>query len=408
MSIFTGAPGYAAVVADVGTLEDPGREGEAPSELQGGGIPHVDVRRGPVECEATPRATCRPGGRTKQGPLERVADEPREVGARREEAYALSYIGGCGGLYGNDSPESEHCQNALSIFRELEDRRGIALSSQGLAWAALHGGDYAQAKQFFQDSLAGFKEMDDQEGIITSMGGLGYTAWILGEYQHAKQLHREMLNISRQAGDKGGVARSIGDLGIDACGLKEYEESMLLFQESLAICREIGHLRGIADELGDLGEVSNLMGDFEMAARHARESLEIFTALYKPYATWALRVLGNAACGMGNLPKARRYLHQALERATLDGRMGHALLALTGIAAVLKAQGEKEKALELLVLVYHHPVSWQLAKDQALLLLKGLEAELPPEVVSLANERARSRDLNSTITDLLAELRESA
>lgn len=58
----------------------------------------------------------------------------------------------------------------------------------------------------------------------------------------------------------------------------------------------------------------------------------------------------------------------------------------------------------ILKLVLHHPMSWQLAKDQAELLADELKAELPPDDVATAQERGKARELESTVSELLAEL----
>ena len=67
-------------------------------------------------------------------------------------------------------------------------------------------------------------------------------------------------------------------------------------------------------------------------------------------------------------------------------------------------EGEKERALELLALVLHHPISWQWAKDRAAPLVAQLEAELSPDVAAAAWERGRASDLEETVAELLDEL----
>jgi hypothetical protein len=74
------------------------------------------------------------------------------------------------------------------------------------------------------------------------------------------------------------------------------------------------------------------------------------------------------------------------------------------VAALVAAEGEEELAVELLAVVFHHPQRWQWAKDQAAPLVARLEAELAPEVVAAAEARGRVRDLETTATELLAEL----
>jgi tetratricopeptide (TPR) repeat protein len=324
----------------------------------------------------------------------------RDLGAHREAAYAICYLGGYGTLYGG--LEKEPFVEALSIFQETGDQKGIAVCHVGLAWSALHRGDYVRAKQCFQDGLATFRQVDNREGISYSLDGLGYTHWILGEYREAKQLHQEMLAMSRQTGDQAGIARSLGNLGQDASGLGELEESGQFLEESLALYREISHPHGVREALGDWAELANMMGEHEKAARLAREAITVLRS--PPTDGWSLRVLGNAACALGDLQEAREYLHQALELTLMAKRSDHALLVLVGIAALLAAKGEKERALELLALILHHPQSWQWTKDRAAPLVAQLEAELAPEVVAAAQARGRALDLDTAAAELLVEL----
>jgi tetratricopeptide (TPR) repeat protein len=228
--------------------------------------------------------------------------------------------------------------------------------------------------------------------------------WILGEYQEAKQLHQEMVVLCRETGDQGGLANSSLSTAVDASGLGEYEEAKQLFQASLALFKEIGDPWGMAGALGDLGELFNMMGEYAQAARCAQESLSIYRKITNQLGSCSLRVLGNAACGLGNPREAREYFHRALEQNTEIDWVPNALLTLVGVAALLAEEGEKERATELLALVLHHPLSWQMAKDQAAPLIARFEAELSPHVVTAARARGKARNLDATLAELLVEL----
>jgi hypothetical protein len=79
-----------------------------------------------------------------------------------------------------------------------------------------------------------------------------------------------------------------------------------------------------------------------------------------------------------------------------------ALLTLVGTARLLLAERELEQASELLALVFHHPATWQWAKDRAAPLVAELEAKLSPDALAAAQERGRTRDLETTVAELLA------
>jgi tetratricopeptide (TPR) repeat protein len=315
-------------------------------------------------------------------------------------------LGGTECLYG--AVQGDGCAQGLALFQELDDRRGIAFALGGLAWSALHSGEYAAAKRRFQDSLALFRQAGELEGTITCLHGLGYVCGILGEFEQGRKHHLEMLELCQATGNRGGVARAVADLGIDAYGLRQYEEANELFTDSLVAYRELGNTLGIANELADLAEAANALRDYTRAEQHAREALSVFRegVLAFDQCAWEYRNLGNAASGLGNLADARRYLRQALQAAVAAQTPTRQPLTLLAVARVLARQGEEEKALELLALVMSHRFSWQMAKDQAAPLVAELEAELPPDVVAAALERGRARDLDATVAELLSELAE--
>jgi predicted ATPase len=332
----------------------------------------------------------------------------RELGARRDAAYALCLLGGCESLFG--LPRRELCLEGLQLFRELGEQQGIALALHGLAWSACHGGEYADAKQSFQESLALFRQAGDLDGVQVSLHGLGYICWILGEYERGRELHLEMLRLCQETGSQGGIARALGDLGIDAYALRQYDKAHELLGQSLAIYRDIGNAMGMCDELGDLAELANALGNYAQAEQYVREAFRVLPEGEADFdrGSWEYRNLGHAACGLGNYADARKHLRRALELAVAAQMRARHLLTLVGVARVLAREGEKERALELLAVVMSHRHSWQMAKDQAAPLIAELEAELPPEVVAAAWERGRERDLDATVAELLHDLSETA
>jgi len=330
----------------------------------------------------------------------------RDLGARREMAYALYDLGVNALIWETWEDGKPLLLEGLAIFKEIGDRRGIALSLGSLGQVAIVQGEYRTAKQLHQGSLTIFRELGNQRGIADSLDHLGYTTWALGKYGVAKQLHQESRALHEEIGGQYGIAGSLSLLAIDACGLGEYGEAKKLFRESLAIYKEIG-ISGEEGVLGDLGEVANVLGEYAEAIQLAQESLTLSKKLGDHDGiAWSLRVLGDATCGLEDFPGAKKHFHQALEIATTARMTDFAPLTLVEIARLLAAEGEKERALELLALVLHHPASWQWARDRAAPLVAELEAELSPDVVAAAQARGRARNLEATVAELLAKLGE--
>ncbi len=326
----------------------------------------------------------------------------RSLGARREMAVALSYLGGSASMYGASRCES--CLQALAIFEELDDRWGIATTLRGLGWGALHQGDYPIARGRFQESVDAFRALGDAEGLAASLGGRGYVAWIMGDYGQARGCHGEMLALCREANDRRGTARALADLAIDACGMQQMEEALRLWRESFAIYAEIGDRWGMADDLGDIGEGCNFLERYAEAAKYAQQSLDLMVKRSRGLADWELRVLGIASLGLGDTRAAAEYFSQALQSELEAWYPARALHVLAGVSALLAANGERERALELLALVFHDRRTWQWAKDSSGSLLARLRAELPADVVAAAEARGRDRDLRVTVEEILDEL----
>jgi len=315
----------------------------------------------------------------------------RDLGARREVAYALRHLG-----FIASSPEEGKTLllEGLAIFKEIGDRMGIVLSLWALGYAAFSQGEYWAAKELFQETLTLCRELGNQQGIADSLTHLGQSSWFLGEYSVAEQLHQESLVLCKEINDPFGMVYSLNALALDAFALGEYGEAKQLCQASLTISREMGYARETARALIRLGEVANTLGEHGEAIQLAQESLMLSKKLDAQFEIgWNWRVLGDAACGLRDFSGARRYYYQALETAMAIPDVSLAPLVLVGAASLLAVEGRKESALGLLALVLHHPASWQLTRDQAAALVAELAAELPPEAVAAAQERGRARDL---------------
>ncbi len=113
-----------------------------------------------------------------------------------------------------------------------------------------------------------------------------------------------------------------------------------------------------------------------------------------------------AACGLDEMPTARQHLQQLLDMSrayTWPAVMAQCL----PFAAIIKAKtGEPERAVELLGLAFHHPLSpkgW-LKKWPLLTRLRAeLEVALSPAVFATAWKRGQGLDLEATVQALLVE-----
>jgi predicted ATPase/DNA-binding SARP family transcriptional activator len=343
----------------------------------------------------------------------------RDLNVRQEIAFALNALGDVVGQQGKFSEAEQRFQESLTISQELGNQAEVAYSLYRLGWVAQEQGAYPEAKQRYQESLMIGRAIRHQDWMAYCLDRLGAVAFFLGEYREAEQYYQESLAISNEIGNRVNQAMALGGLGWAAWGLGDARlagAAKSSIEESLAICREIGHRWHTAGRLGMLGDVANSLEEYEAARQAFREALAICREIGHSggvgVAFWGL---GEAACGRGDFQTSRKYLSEAL-KITMNTRFfPHALHALCVWATLLirecdflgesspARERKKERALELLALIMHHPFTWQIYKDQSAHLLAKLKAELPPKVVASALERGKARDLAATVAELLAE-----
>ena len=81
--------------------------------------------------------------------------------------------------------------------------------------------------------------------------------------------------------------------------------------------------------------------------------------------------------------------------------MPFALDALAGLAGLQAKQGDRQHALELLLIVLNHPASLQETKDRAEHLRAELETQLTPAKVAAIQARTGEKTFEAVVEDLL-------
>ena len=174
----------------------------------------------------------------------------KERAAERTPEYAKA-LNAAGNLAWNqtDYPAARALlEESLAIFRELDDRAGIAQSLNNLGNVAIEQGDYPAARALYEESLAIRRELGDRRGMATVLCNLGNVAYERGDFTAARILS-EALAISRELGDRARIADALNNLGNLACNQGDFGSARALIEESLAIGRDLGDRDGIASSL---------------------------------------------------------------------------------------------------------------------------------------------------------------
>jgi non-specific serine/threonine protein kinase len=193
------------------------------------------------------------------------------------------------------------------LYRECDDKRGVANALGDLGSLALDRGDYEQASSLLEESLRLHRELGSREDVIGVLDGLGVLASAKGDRDQAISFFSEALVLSRGLGNVRRTASSLGNLGITVLVHGDTEEATALLEESLAQFRRIGDVSNIAVGLVYLALAALTQGEHERARVLCRESLELLQkAENRHLIADCLEVMAAAAAAQGGLQRAAR------------------------------------------------------------------------------------------------------
>ena len=154
-------------------------------------------------------------------------------------------------------------------------KSALAKASYEAGWIEQFQGDYDRAIALLEEALALFRELGDSRGVATSLVNLGFAVLHQGDKERAAVLRQEVEALRGETLDRFTLAWLTMFLGLAALYEGDYERSGTLARESLAIYRELGDKRGVFMCHVGLGYGELAMGNHEPAAALLEEALRL-------------------------------------------------------------------------------------------------------------------------------------
>ncbi len=205
-------------------------------------------------------------------------------------------------------------EGSLALYRQLGDRRGIALSLYPLGNVAWSRGDMTLARALKEEALALHKELGDSGYIALSLFSLGLLESSQGAYERARVLFEESLAIDRKLHNKRGVAHTLSQLAQLLFVVQADAETIRpLLEDCFALSQEVGFKEGLAAYYCVSGQLALGQGDPVSARALAEKSVELYKEMGHRHGTAkALAVVGKALAAAGDLAGARAHYEQSL------------------------------------------------------------------------------------------------
>lgn len=224
-------------------------------------------------------------------------------------ASALSHMANLMYLQSDYPAMKPILEEALSICRELGDpfQGKLAVTLELMGEMATEEGDYKRASAYFQEALEIFRRLNDHKGMGDILMQLGWASMRTGDFQKAQNLLEEFLVVSETSGNKTNMAFAFSGLGEAAGRQGQYQHAITMLEQGLSISREIKDKWITATLLGSLGWVALCQSEFNSMLKYMRDSLEIRLNIGdKGGIAWCLEKLAKAKVEQGQLEQAAK------------------------------------------------------------------------------------------------------
>ena len=319
-----------------------------------------------------------------------------------EEAFAQLMYGSLQSQTGRYEVARKTLYHSLEQHRTIDHPLGIGRTLSELGSIEYYQGHYRQAEELHRESLRIFREINDNWGLARTLSNLGNVESELGDYLKAKQYYLESLDLCAVIGLKSGTAATLNNIGDIARETSDANEAREYLNRSIQAAIELGDQYVIAMALGNLGDVEFRTGKLEAASQYLKQSLEVCNLTNDNLgAAYTLSIMGNVAVAQGDFPQAAEYFYTALRYDAENDAVPQLLQTAIGIAELNYRSGRLQDALELLFLARDHPAVSRFYRQDAVKLIRLIEAELPGEAVREIQEHVAGFDEQATIQHIL-------
>lgn len=205
---------------------------------------------------------------------------------------------------------SAHLEEALAIFRELNDERGIAEMLMQISWSFMRAGQYERAEEQMDESVQRFRAYGEPRLLAMSLAGAGELAMRQGKLAKAQTLLEESLDQYGVNQDRWGVGATLGSLGWLALQQERVQDARAFLRRSIEVRLEIGERGGTAWCLERAAEAHM----YEAATwPKAHRSPSYARAVTTWGAAAALRAPLNSSIDPADLPRYEQYLAELRE-----------------------------------------------------------------------------------------------
>jgi CHAT domain-containing protein/tetratricopeptide (TPR) repeat protein len=205
---------------------------------------------------------------------EAIVADATAANAKRHLAAALSGRGRVQGFQSHREAAKASHEQALAIYKELNDLPGEALASRYLGMNLLQLAQYDAARKMLDRAIELYRDLDDAQGLASAYNNLVYL--LAANRTPEKEAIRELaFRYAREAGDKSAECSVTHEWGDELFQEGDFIQAKEKLTTALACFESIGELSDAGRVLTSLGRLQRVHGQLAAAMDHYQRALEM-------------------------------------------------------------------------------------------------------------------------------------
>ena len=208
-------------------------------------------------------------------PLNRAYNLSIQIDNPEQKATSLHLIAVAYRILGKPDEVLRNEEEALKIWRQIGQKRGLALSLNERARAEAWLGKTKEAAADFKEALQIRRDIGDTSGLADTLIDLGNLSDDSGDHDQALKMYKEALDLERDLGNETLQASCLNDIGNVYFERNHFDDALTYYQQVLQLREKAKAPRDIADAVSNLGQTLTLMGRYEEAITNFMRALDL-------------------------------------------------------------------------------------------------------------------------------------
>jgi predicted ATPase/DNA-binding SARP family transcriptional activator len=206
-------------------------------------------------------------------------------------------------------------EEALSLFRRLDDAEVMTRCTAELGAVAVAEGDLERSRAFYEEAAEGFERLGHRVRLGIVKGNLAAIASMQGDLEAAARHGADAVALQEEIGDRDGLAMTLQNLARTTLLLGDARRAREHLERSLRLAHSLEYKEVIAYCLEGAAELAAADGDLEHALRFLTASEAVFGELGVP-------IQGEEAEGAERLLRELEstYGREAIDEARAESR----------------------------------------------------------------------------------------